>query len=259
MYWLITLAIIAAISVYQDLTTNKIRNWVIILGAITGLALFGTSNLLQAFIALGVGFLLFAVDLWSPGDAKLFAVYTLLIPIEFYDKFLMPTFPALSILMNAMIPAAVFYTLHAFARTTFKQQKVAFLKLDHGSLAFTILIFFIVNYAFSFFTLHQALSLLLEIIVVMTVLKLIEYEHGWLIGSVVAFIGCYKWDTLTMFPMALLTILVYILLAWLIQVSSVAFRRKNISEKIPFATWMALGILLTIILKTDLISYINYI
>jgi len=45
---------------------------------------------------------------WSAGDAKLFFVFSLLIPISYYSKSYLPVFPSFALLVNIFIPILLF-------------------------------------------------------------------------------------------------------------------------------------------------------
>jgi len=121
--FLIPLLIIGVICSYTDIKYGKIRNscilvglaWVFIvyillgvysffyLGQIENINYFG-KMLLNGFITLTVGYLLWHFRLWTAADAKLFTLYALLIPLEFYSKSYFPYFPSFLLLINVFIP-----------------------------------------------------------------------------------------------------------------------------------------------------------
>lgn len=61
---------------------------------------FLQASLLNFFSALIVGFLLWRFNSWAAGDAKLFLVYSLLIPIFHYQPVAWPIFPSFALLIN---------------------------------------------------------------------------------------------------------------------------------------------------------------
>ena len=111
---------------YEDIKYGKIRNIWIILGfgwAVAIYALFfardlflGSSvhllflakSLLNGFIALFAGFLLWRAKKWAAGDAKLFFVFSLLLPVAYYRESYLPFFPSFALLINIFIPLLLF-------------------------------------------------------------------------------------------------------------------------------------------------------
>ena len=62
----------------------------------------------NSLFALVCGFLLFHFNLWSAGDAKLFFVLVLLLPLKYYFRHYIPLFPAFNLFLNTITVAAVF-------------------------------------------------------------------------------------------------------------------------------------------------------
>jgi|GEM_PF-2732010 len=130
---------IGLVTSYQDFYHGKIKNKWIIFGATWGigiwLLLLGWSQLSQilasaysvgfvyimpeyilkvavnSFISLAVGYLLWYFDLWSAGDAKLFFVVSLLLPLRYYWKSAVPYFPSAVLLINIFSFALAFLIL----------------------------------------------------------------------------------------------------------------------------------------------------
>ena len=253
--FIIPIFLLAGISIYQDITTQKVRNWLIFLALVIGIGINQHTTIIQASLALTLGFTLYWFNLWAPGDAKLFTAYTILFPSSFFEYSFIDSFPVLAILLNAMVPASFYYLIQAFRHTPLKKQWIIFKELKHNYLVFIVLLFFIAEYAFSFFHIDKSLALLFEIIFIMTSLKLIEFNNNWLIGSIIAFIGCYELDSITRAPYVMIYSTITIFLSWIFKLSNVTFKK---SKEIPFAVWMALGAILAILLKTDIVSYIKY-
>jgi len=70
--------------------------------------------LLNGFITLILGYLLWHFRLWTAADAKLFTLYALLIPLEFYSKSYFPYFPSFLLLINVFIPLLLILMIKAF-------------------------------------------------------------------------------------------------------------------------------------------------
>ncbi|OGS12481.1 MAG: hypothetical protein A2285_06010 [Elusimicrobia bacterium RIFOXYA12_FULL_57_11] len=77
---------------------------------------------LNALCALTCGFLLFHFNLWSAGDAKLFFVLTLLLPLKYYFRHYIPVFPGFNLFLNTITVAAVF----VWTETAWKVGRFAF-------------------------------------------------------------------------------------------------------------------------------------
>jgi len=158
---------IGLVTSYEDLKYGKVRNKWIILGLAWGLLVligftlwylvaspithFYYSNILKlpsgspvsvftvnisyllksflnAFLAFLIGFLIWRSGAWAAGDAKLFFVYALLIPLTYYWKSYLPYFPSFVLLINIFIPI-LFYLL---IRSLVYYLKFLYLKIKQG-------------------------------------------------------------------------------------------------------------------------------
>ncbi len=152
LFFLLPLFIIGIISSYTDIKYNKIFNSLIILGLLYGLwiiialllqniFLLGEAEnfiyigkvFLNSFLALLVGYFLWYQKYWSAGDAKLFTVYALLLPLKFYDKSYFDYFPSFNLIINLFFPVIIvlsFYSLKDFFYSLFERliKKNIFLK-----------------------------------------------------------------------------------------------------------------------------------
>ena len=121
---------IGLVTAYEDIRRGKIRNKWIVLGAIWALSIyfffliwnffqfggpigeisisFLWKSFLNGFTALCVAYLIWRFEGWSAGDAKLFFVFSLLIPISYYSKSYLPVFPSFALLVNIFIPILLF-------------------------------------------------------------------------------------------------------------------------------------------------------
>jgi hypothetical protein len=100
---------------YEDFRFAKIRNKWVAVGMVWGLAVnlsfyvftadfsLLKNFLLNSFFALSVAYLIWRFSGWSAGDAKLFFVFSLLIPLTFYQKSYLPIFPSFVLLINILI------------------------------------------------------------------------------------------------------------------------------------------------------------
>jgi Flp pilus assembly protein protease CpaA len=134
--------LIGAITSYEDFRYGKIRNKWIVLGLAWGILIYALflcwgilipfiqkiyqvplisilpSYILKVFInsflSLCVGFSLWYFDLWSAGDAKLFAVFSLLLPLDSYWRTYLPYFPSFVLLVNIFVSATLFMVVCDF-------------------------------------------------------------------------------------------------------------------------------------------------
>ncbi|MBU2220070.1 prepilin peptidase [Patescibacteria group bacterium] len=143
---------IGLVTSYEDIKYGKVRNKWIILGLSWGLLIivfffiwyfvaspitryyhFEIQNLpdnspvsvftvslgylgrvvLNAIIAFMIAFLMWRSDAWAAGDAKLFTVYSLLIPFEYYWKSFLPYFPSFVLLINIFIPIFLYLLIRS--------------------------------------------------------------------------------------------------------------------------------------------------
>jgi hypothetical protein len=82
---------------------------------------------LYAFIALLIGTFLWLLGLWSAGDAKLYVIYLLLIPLTTY-KYVELNFPILPLLVNTVLPASIYLLAKLILKTNAKQKWTALKK-----------------------------------------------------------------------------------------------------------------------------------
>ena len=115
---------------YTDIKFGKIKNVSIILLLFSGLVvnIFFSKTLVNSMsqtfinsgIALLVGFLMWNFGFWSAGDAKLFFVFSFLVPITIYKKGWVSYFPSYIILVNTFVPIAIFFLLYSIAKIDWK-------------------------------------------------------------------------------------------------------------------------------------------
>ena len=118
--FLLPIILIGSLCVFTDLKSKKIYNKVIIFGFLCGLLLFlyfsvsqyNGAYLLAALvnflISIFVSYALWFYNCWSAGDAKLFSLFSFLLPLSFYEKLNYPFFPSFNILINLFIPVVIF-------------------------------------------------------------------------------------------------------------------------------------------------------
>ena len=82
--------------------------------------------LINFLVSVLVGFLMWRFKAWSAGDAKLFFVFSLLLPLKYYSKTYLPLFPAFALLTNIFVPVFAFFAIKALifcSQTFFKKIK----------------------------------------------------------------------------------------------------------------------------------------
>jgi len=126
LFFVIPLFIIGAVASYTDIKYGKIFNSLILLGLVYGIGLISILFLhnvffvgesenfiylgkvcLNAVLALATGYFLWHQKFWSAGDAKLFAVYALLLPLKFYDRSYFNYFPSFNLMINLFFPVVI--------------------------------------------------------------------------------------------------------------------------------------------------------
>lgn len=135
-YFLISVALlIGALTTYEDIKFGKIRNRWILIGLVIGIgtqlgligSIFSGDYILKVYLNAGValllGYLIWRFNGWSAGDAKLFFVFSLLLPLKFYGRSFLPVFPSLVILINTFVPLLLFI----FCRSVGEAAKSTFL------------------------------------------------------------------------------------------------------------------------------------
>jgi len=113
---------IGGVTSYEDIRYGKIKNKWILSGLIGGILIFllGISLgiidnwayiqkvIINTFIALVVGYLMWQYKLWAAGDAKLFALYAFLVPLNYYSNWYLEYFPSFVLLVNTFLLALCF-------------------------------------------------------------------------------------------------------------------------------------------------------
>lgn len=104
------------VSSYTDIKFKKIKNNHLLIASIAGVIVYlyllsiaqlklDIYLLLNPLLALGIGFLFYYCNVWGAGDAKLFAVFCLLLPTKRYSD-LFP-FPSLAVFANIFLLSTV--------------------------------------------------------------------------------------------------------------------------------------------------------
>lgn len=161
------LLLIGVITSYSDIKYGKIKNIHLLFGLLYILSLYSflifysyfvihqPSNLkyvvellINSLIAFVVGYLLWHFNSWAAGDAKLFSIYSLLIPLEFYSKNYVPYFPSSILLIDTFLFICfvfflkIFFKIAASCLSYFQKPfslAPLFLKINYKILKTTIL------------------------------------------------------------------------------------------------------------------------
>ncbi|MBI4739837.1 prepilin peptidase [Candidatus Woesearchaeota archaeon] len=139
-FFLPIIAALGASTSWSDFKEGRIKNKHLLTAVAAGLfvtsalyfsaALAAKSLLLtlaNAAVALAIGFLLWILGLWSAGDAKLYAVFALLIPPELISKTSTPLF-APELFINTILPVAAFFVVQLLFKTSLRRKKKALRK-----------------------------------------------------------------------------------------------------------------------------------
>jgi len=73
--------------------------------------------LLNALLAFAAGFILWWFGLWAAGDAKLFGVLAMLLPLSTYDRAYMAVFPAYVLIFNTFVSVMAILAIEMAGRT----------------------------------------------------------------------------------------------------------------------------------------------
>ena len=140
---LIILLFVGIITSYEDHLKNKIRNKLLVIGFTFGIIIhflffsytwiyeiFNSSYLfmllINLLIAIIIGYTLWYFNMWSSGDAKLFIVFSFLLPFNFYLWGNVNYFPSFTILFNSFVPLGLVFLVKSLM--SFNKIKKDFLK-----------------------------------------------------------------------------------------------------------------------------------
>lgn len=123
---------IGIVGTYNDFKVKKISNKLILFGFFCWIAVFLfiglfdlfkngnfpmfeyiTKNILNVFCASFVAVFFWKKNFWGAGDAKLFIVFSLLIPLSFYWRSYFPIFPSLVLLINIFFIIFIYFFISA--------------------------------------------------------------------------------------------------------------------------------------------------
>lgn len=301
---------IGLITSYQDFKEGKIKNKWIILGLVWGLGIYILfliwalavpylsqiyskqftfilpSYILKVFInsviALIIGYLLWYFNLWSAGDAKLFFVFSLLLPLKYYWRTSLPYFPSFALLINIFIPLLLFLmgqNLFYFLKTIstskitgffggnllkFKTNYPLYLKEFLGFLLI-FAIFQIIKYELGSWLGRFGQWQTLAFLLVMAARKPLRrvFKKTWVLTLIFLLIIFYLTVGQLFYSHGILSKVfsliknsVLFMLIFIIFSALLSYIQEEKKKHLPFAAWALVGVLLTIVLKGSLISLI---
>lgn len=153
---------------YTDIKSQKIRNKHLFWGALFGLCIYAhliiTQNITPTIdlgsnllLGIGLGLLLYFTDTWGAGDAKLFAVFCLLMPTEkyshifpfasiaiFVNVFVLSTLALLIVSINQLVKSEAQIFKMFFSLETFKRLKNSLFIILSLSWMFTPILSFLI-------------------------------------------------------------------------------------------------------------------
>lgn len=144
--------ILGLLTSFTDLKEGKIKNSHLILALFYSLIgytivvlvleqvryAYFTELFIMFVFSLLTGFVIWYAGLWTAGDAKLFATYSVLVPLSVYKYGYTPYFSSTNILINTFVPMFIFLFIVSMVKTTAKQ-KIFYLKDSFSSKKFLTL------------------------------------------------------------------------------------------------------------------------
>jgi len=291
--------LIGLVTSYQDCKEGKIKNKWIVLGLVWGLGIyflfliFGLLSfsyvfkvLINSIIALIFGYILWYFNLWSAGDAKLFFIFSLLLPLEYYWRSALPYFPSFVLLINIFIPILLFLICQnlvyffkkalAFGeirptleekflklKNQLKANYLSYSKIGFGFLLI-FLLFQLINFEFAnrFSQLGSWSAVIFLLIIVFRKFLSQILKKNWflvlvLLGIIFYGVAGQIFYSQEMLPRILLLVKGSILFMFIFIIISalLSYIPEEQKKHLPFAIWILIGTLITIILKGSLVSF----
>ena len=286
--------LIGLITSYQDFRYNKIKNKWIVLGLVWGMTvyftlllwnLFGDSTIPNSYIfkvfinfaiSLLISYLLWYFNLWPAGDAKLFLTFSFLLPLTFYWRSYLPFFPSFAFFTNTFLIALLFLLIQSFCflikglKELNKKKILEFkakIKKNYPSLLKNIAFFFVLFFIFLFLQemliprtdkgILAASPLFIFIIFYLfrKILKRVFQKYIYPAIGIFILILIFFWDKIDFISLAE-TSFFYMLLFFIFSGTLSLYLEATKSEHFPFAVFLFFGIILTMILKGSLISFL---
>ncbi|MFA6193325.1 MAG: hypothetical protein WC726_00480 [Parcubacteria group bacterium] len=314
---------IGAITSYQDFRSGKIKNkWIkagLLWGVFGYLMLFlwfklssffpdavWAGNFSSAFsvnffidiainslISLAVGYLLWHFKLWAAGDAKLFFVFSLLLPLKYYSNGAFPHFPSLALLLNVFTFAFIFLILRSLY-FFFKEldtsslkfggeagilgRSIGYIRKNYITLVKTVVIFFMIIFIFQLMRFklgsvmnisgNQQVGNVWLVLIFVGLSRSFSYfkrlmEKTWILVLIYLAIIPYFWlsgffsssqNIASILALVKHSILFSLFFSPIFIL--LAYVQKNKDEKsMPFAIWLLAGVIATMIFRGAMFSF----
>jgi hypothetical protein len=313
---------IGVITSYQDFQSGKIKNKWILFGLVCGMGIwisllvwsqivpfvshyFATPMgfilpsyilkvLINSLISLLVGYLLWYFDLWAAGDAKLFFVFSLLLPLKYYFRSAMPYFPSVVLLINVFAFALSFLVLKSLyiiikkfikapvqirgGEGIFSRGKT-YIKANYKTLVKATLIFFSVLFIFQIIRSHVRSSMgpnigdpekwifLLIFIFLSKVSKYVRllFKKTWLLVSINLILFFYlvfagflsSEENLSSFAQMIKRSFIFGLIFGVLYPLLAYAGKQEEETHVPFALWIFAGAVITVILQGSVYSFFS--
>ncbi|MFT4297823.1 MAG: hypothetical protein ACMXX5_01390, partial [Candidatus Woesearchaeota archaeon] len=201
-YFLPLILLFGLITSYEDICKGKIRNRYILIALLGGIAIYASyivytilspdlelskiyyiETILNSIIALTIGFILWLMSFWSPGDAKLFFAYSFLIPISIYSINRIPFFRSFYLIFNSFIPFLLFAVVLTIRDkvtcTSYREIKQGLtLKSMASNFAYTFTITWIAGYIISLLNIeNNILSVIITSSLLVYIVRKYIYEN----------------------------------------------------------------------------------
>jgi len=154
---------VGIVTSHEDIKAGKIRNVWVAIGLLYSISVVsvlfvaafwsGTLNYSYVFdffanllVVFFFSFIVWYIGLWSPGDAKIFIVYSAMIPLSIYKFGYIAFFPSSIILINTFVPLLLFYFFKIMQKTSFEEKVVSIKKSLNPKLILSF-IFFALGFA----------------------------------------------------------------------------------------------------------------
>lgn len=133
-FFLPGILLLGILTTYTDIKKGLIKNKHLLFGLIYGVFVyaflilyFGNTDYnyliessLSVLLSLAVGFIVWYAGLWTAGDAKLFFVFSFLIPLSVYNYGYVKYFSQVNLLINIFLPLGVYYLILVVRKFKFK-------------------------------------------------------------------------------------------------------------------------------------------
>jgi hypothetical protein len=281
--------IFGATTTFFDLRYGKIRNkhlaCVMLIAIITYTTLFFlgvvNSNYLgklsiNFILSLFFSILLWQASMWSAADAKLFSVYSFLVPLTFYSNTYIKFFPSIVLLINTFVPFFIYAFIKGIFATSAKQKKDAIGNTKPEDILLLALSVFWIS------GIPKLMEIILKIrmdfaatfifiFLLYMLLRMLPKKRFFLLSVIFCIVRAildYKsvitWGFFKSFAMLFLLVL---LIIFAVSISSIKFTKKlhkkrklhiEIEQSAPFSPFMLMGVLLTLIARGNFLLLANY-